>query len=253
LPDKAEEQGMPTIRHACLSDLGKTHQENEDRWYVDHTFGLYLVSDGMAHAEPAQLVVESLPKLLRSHLAGVDDLSAPAASPAVQFAIRDVSRKIQSTASAKPQKDWLGLGATIVQAIVRPPYALLAHLGDSRIYLHRADRLEALTHDHSLLQELICAGKLSVEESQRYRFNGGPTRFAGMVGDAEADIRLLHLQLGDRLILCSDGLTCMLSDESIQAIMSDQPSPEDACRCLIDAANAAGGEDNITVLIVGID
>lgn len=241
---------MSTIRHACLSDLGKTHAGNEDRWYADPAFGLYLVSDGMAYAEPAQLVVDLLPNLLRSHLAGIAALTDQAAAPAVQMAIRDVSKKIRGIAFAEPPKEWEGLGATIVLALVSPPHALLAHLGDSRIYRHRSGLLEALTCDHSLVEELIQAGKLTREEVQQYAFNGGPTRFAGMVGDAHADTKLLELQQGDHLLLCSDGLTSMLRDEQIQAIMNERSSPEEGCRALVDAANAAGGEDNITALVL---
>jgi protein phosphatase len=241
---------MPTIRHACLSDLGKTHEANEDRWYADPAFGLYLVSDGMAYAEPAQLVVDLLPDLLRSHLTDIADLTEPAAASVIQHAIRQVSRKIRSLAVDEPEKEWQGLGATIVLALVRPPQALLAHLGDSRIYRHRAGRLQAMTSDHSVLEGLIQVGKLAREDAQRYAFNGGPTRFAGMAGDAHADTRLLELQAGDRLLLCSDGLTCMLREDTIETILNEQPEPEEACQALVEAANAAGGDDNITVLIV---
>jgi protein phosphatase len=243
---------MVTIRHACLSDRGKTHPGNEDRWFADPAFGLYLVSDGMAYAEPAQLVVDLLPGLLCARLAGITDLTVPAAAQAVQDAIREVSEQIRSIAFAEPGAIWQGLGATIVLALVRLPHALLAHLGDSRLYLFRNGRLEALTRDHSLLEALIQAGKVVPQELRLLRFNGGPTRFAGMVGDAHADTRLLELETGDWFLLCSDGLTCMLAEETIQAILNEQQTPDDACRALVEAANGAGGEDNITVLLISL-
>jgi protein phosphatase len=244
---------MPTIRYACLSDLGNTHAGNEDRWFADPAFGLYLVSDGMAHEEPAQLVVELLPDLVGSHLAGFAELAERGVIPAVQFAIRDASKTIRNLAFAEPGVSWQGLGATIVLALVWHPHVLLAHLGDSRIYLHRAGRLDAMTRDHSLLEELVQEGKIAPEEKGCYRFNGGPTRFAGMDGEAHADARLCELHPGVRLLLCSDGLTCMLSDGTIEAIMNEQARPDEACQALVEAANAAGGEDNITVLIISCD
>ena len=145
---------------------------------------------------------------------------------------------------------WLGLGATLVVALVRDQYALLAHLGDSRIYFMRDEQMEPLTRDHSRVEEFVGLGKLTREEADQLRDNGGPTRFIGMTDKAVAEARLIELRAGDRLLLCSDGLTAMLDDMTIARNLSAHPNPTIACRALVDAANAAGGEDNITVLII---
>jgi protein phosphatase len=231
------------IAHACVSDRGRTHDGNQDRWFADPAQGLYLVADGMADERPAQLVVDRLPGLLRRHLQGIADLADPRTGPAVQAALDELNDEARHV-------DWSG--STLVLALVRDRRALLAHLGDSRIYLLRQGKLDPLTRDHSALQELIDCGTLRAEEAARARFNGGPTRFIGMWGEPRADLRLIDLVPGDRLLLCSDGLTAMLRDDEVRAILAREPGPGEACRALVDAANAAGGEDNITALVLAV-
>jgi protein phosphatase len=240
---------MTILIHACLTDRGRTHAGNEDRWIADPAYGLYVVADGMAAAEPAQLVVELLPQLLRKHIGASFKPMDEACAEAMRSAIAELSRQIHSTA-VEQQAEWLRLGATIALAFVRWPNALLAHLGDSRIYLLRERRLEAMTRDHSLIEELVAEGKVASEAVNRLAFNSGPTRFAGMTNDAVADTRWIELHEGDRLLLCSDGLPAMLDEIAIERILITHPNREATCRALVDAANDAGGEDNITVLLI---
>jgi PPM family protein phosphatase len=241
---------MQTVTYACLSDRGRTHRCNEDRWFADPSAGIFLVTDGMAVERPAQLVVDLLPGLIRHRLGGNSNLADEHASQAVRSAIAEVSERIHAAALEQSDVVWVGLGATIVLALVRWPHALLAHLGDSRIYLLRERRLEALTRDHSYVEELVGKGEMAREEVDRLAFNGGPTRFAGMADEAIADTRVVEMQQGDRLLLCSDGLPGMLDDIAIERILNEHVNAEAACRALVDAANDAGGEDNITVLLI---
>jgi protein phosphatase len=231
------------ILHACLSDRGLTHAGNEDRWLIDPDLGLHVVADGMADERPAQLVVDRLPDLLRVALADVVSLDDPGAAEQVRAALAELNEEARDPDSS---------GSTVVLALIRERRALLAHLGDSRIYLLRAGRLRPQTRDHSLTQKMVDQGVLTPEDAARARSNGGPTRFIGMWGDAVADVRLLDLRPGDRLLLCSDGLTAMLPDEDLQDILARESEPAAACRRLIDAANAAGGEDNITALVLAV-
>jgi protein phosphatase len=241
---------MPTITFACLTDPGRTHSRNDDRWYADPGFGLFIVSDGMAVAEPPQLVVDLLPGLIQDRLGAEPNPLDESAAAAIRPAIAEVSEQIHATALEQPESGWLGLGATVAVAVVHWPHALLAHLGDSRIYLHRGGRLEAMTRDHSFVEYLVETGKLTRAQVTRTTFNGGPTRFAGMADEAVAETRLVELHEGDRLLLCSDGLPCMLDDAAIQDIMNAHLETQAACRALVDAATEAGGEDNITVIVV---
>ena len=231
-----------TLLHACLSDRGRTHPANEDRWLADPAQGLYVVADGMADERPAQLAVDRLPALLRGRLRGIGDLGHPQAAEEVRATLAEVSEEA---------RDLNTTGSTVVLALVRGRRALLAHLGDSRIYLLREGRLRQQTQDHSLLQEMVARGVLTPAEA-RGRSNGGPTRFLGMWGEPVADVSLLDLQPGDRLLLCSDGLTEMLSDEELHRHLAQEPDPAEACRRLVEAANAAGGRDNITALVLAV-
>ncbi len=235
-----------TVTHACLSDRGLTHAGNEDRWHADPGQGLYVVADGMADERPAQMVVDRLPGLVRAKLAGVADLDDARAAHGLKEALAEVSEQVRSRGGLG------GMGSTVVLILIRGAQALVAHLGDSRAYLLRDGVLEPLTRDHSLVQEMRDRGELTAEEAAQAWNNGGPTRFAGMWGDPVADVRRLDLRPGDRLLLCSDGLTGMLADDQLRDALAGHAEPAAACRRLIDAANAAGGDDNITALVVAV-
>ncbi len=239
---------MLTISHAALSDPGRQHEDNQDRWYVDAAQGLYLVSDGMAEDISPQIVVDTLPGLLHTAIGGIDDLVAEPAPRQVRGALAVVSRKVREESQRRAREM---LGATVVLALVRGARALVAHLGDSRAYLLRAGKLERLTRDHSALERMIELGWIKAEDA-RGRGNGGPTRYAGMRDEAVADVRCVDLQAGDRLLLCSDGLTEMLDDEVIGPLLDPALTPEQNCERLVAAANAAGGEDNITVVVIAL-
>lgn len=240
-----------TITHAGLSDRGRTHPGNEDRWLADPEEGLYIVADGMAHEEPAELIISHLPALIKRHLSDVSDLRHPGAVQGVRASMTDLNARVRGAAQTDPDgAAWEGLGAVMVLALIRAGQALLAHLGDSRIYLLRDGELEALTRDHSFIQELVERGTITAAEAAKRRFNSGPTRFVGMAGPVMPDVRTIQLRKGDRLLLCSDGLTGMLEEEQIGTILTNHPAPSEACAKLIEAANAAGGDDNITVLVI---
>src|SRR5262249_5529235 len=151
----------------------------------------------MADERPAQMIVDRLPGLLHKKLGGMSELNDPRTGRQVQAAITVVSEQVRERMTG---------GSTLVLVLVRGRRALVAHLGDSRVYLLCKGDLEALTRDHSYVEEEIERGVLTRAEADRLQFNGGPTRFVGMWGEPEAGQRLLDLQPGDRLLLCSDGL-----------------------------------------------
>jgi protein phosphatase len=235
---------MSGIQHAALSDPGRWHRENEDRWLADVAAGLYLVSDGMANDVAPQMVVEQLPALLAEAGITRHAVASPAVPAKLAEVLTDLSGRIHEEAD--------DLGTTLVLVLAGEAQALLAHVGDSRAYRHRGGALEQLTRDHSRLQELIDRGLLTAEAA-RSRWNGGPTRYLGMAARVEPDVQVLPLQAGDELLLCSDGLTEMLDDEEILAVLERPGDPTEVCRRLIDAANAAGGGDNITALLLRVE
>lgn len=241
---------MLAIRHAALSHPGLKHTRNDDFYYVDAQRGLYFVTDGMANQATPHFIVDTLPPLLQKEFDENQDFADPQAAAHLQALLGTLNEQFRLKRS-----ELVGTcgkcGATLVLALVRSGQALLAYMGDSRIYLHRAGQLVQLTRDHSVVQHMLDTGWLTPDEAVAAPSNGGPTRFIGMPGQARADVLLLPLEAGDRLLLCSDGLTEMLEDDDIQAILRHRGDLPALCQHLVDAANVAGGRDNVTVLLIG--
>lgn len=248
---------MTALRCAGLSDRGRVRERNEDRWSADVERGLFIVSDGMggrpAGEVASEVVVATLPTLVATHFGAVPDLAAPDATQRLCTVLTELSTDLRQSSQDTPRL--AGMGATAVVALVSHATALIAHVGDSRAYLWRpasaqAAGLRRLTRDHSLAQALVDAGAITDQQTAGHPARGQLTRHIGMVGEALPDSCRVTLQPADRLLLCSDGLTALLDDAQIQAILNGCPDPHHACRTLIEAANDAGGTDNITVLVV---
>jgi protein phosphatase len=239
---------------AGLSDRGRVRRDNQDRWFADGKEQIFLVSDGMGGhpcgALAADRVTEMLPRQLQAVVADAVDLAAPLAVARVVATVRRLSRTIRQQGARRP--DTAGMGATLVLAMIRADQVLVVHLGDSRAYLLRRHRLTRLTKDHTAAELLLESGVISAQQAARHPAGGQLTRYVGMSGKALPETRLASLHPGDRILLCSDGLTRMLSDEQLRVILAREPNPERACRRLIDRANESGGRDNITALIVAM-
>lgn len=146
-----------------------------------------------------------------------------------------------------------GKGSTVVCALVRGDRVVIAHMGDSRAYRLRAGRLKQLTKDHSLVRLLIDSGDITPEEAATHPARGRLTRNVGMEGEPLPETRILKLKPGDMLLLCTDGPTGMLNDQKIQSILNEPAPMETQCQHLVNAANQAGGTDNITVLLLSVE
>lgn len=244
--------GVTALCWAGLSDRGRVRESNEDRWSADVELGLFVVSDGMgglpAGEVAADVVVTTLPTLIATHFGAAPDLAAPEATQRLHTVLAELNTDLRAGSREDPQR--AGMGATAVVALVRQATALIAHLGDSRAYLWREHSLQRLTHDHSWAQGLLDAGLITEQEAADHPARHQLARHVGMDGEALPDVRRIPLHPADRLLLCSDGLTNMLDDARIQAILNDHPNPDHACRALVEAANDAGGADNITALVV---
>ncbi len=241
-------------RHAGLSDIGKVRTKNEDRWRCDASIGLYIVSDGVgghfAGDIASQAVVETLPLLIRNRWSEINSASDSVAAEMICQVIAQLSNMLYRRARGKPGLD--SMGATVVLAIMRNHGAIIAHLGDSRAYVASHDGLEQLTSDHSMVQLLVDQQEIRPEESVGHPSRHQITRYVGMASEPLPEARVVMLRPGDQLLLCSDGLTNMLGDNQILALLQSAASPETACRGLIDAANDAGGKDNVTVVVVDV-
>lgn len=241
-------------RYAGLTDIGRVRLQNEDRWFADSGASLFLVADGMGGGPggrlAAEIVVEMLPRLLGRRLRDGKDFARSEVQDAVLAAIRDLSDRLRRESQA--QMGLTGMGSTVVLMLVRGCDALIAHMGDSRAYLLRSGRLERLIKDHSIVELLIETGDITPQEAAAHPARGQLTRFVGMPGEALPEARLVELNPGDRLLLCTDGLTGLVNDERIAAILDSEKMREQACNQLITAAIEAGGQDNVTAVVVDV-
>ncbi len=238
----------PIVQYAALSDIGAERPHNEDRWQVAPDSGLIVVADGMggyrAGEVAAELAVQTVCQL-------VQDLLALGMEPteALTRAIAAANDEIRDFAMAN--RECLGMGTTVICAIVAERRVHLAHVGDSRAYLLREARLRRLTRDHSIGQQIVDAGKLSEHEVRELAARGILTRALGVEDSVLADVETLDWCDGDTLVLCSDGLTDPVDDTAIEALLLAQTEagPAAQARALIGGALQAGGADNVTVVV----
>jgi protein phosphatase len=245
---------MVTIRHFGVTDVGRVRKENEDNWTADSQMGLYVVADGMGGrlggGVASGLIVDVLPRIIREQFSNVDDLSAPSVSKRLSDALAHLSDLLREGGEDTPGLD--GMGSTVVLFLIRGVSALIGHMGDSRAYLLRRGKLTRLTTDHSLVQLLIESGDITPEEAATHQSRGQITRFVGMDGEALPEVTSLELRSRDKLLLCSDGLTGMISDKDIRDILRKRVVPERHCKQLVSVANEAGGKDNIAVVVLHV-
>ena len=243
---------MHTLVTAGLTDVGRFREQNEDHWGAVPERGVFVVSDGMggrvAGELASKIVVDVLPDLLLKRLEDSHDLEPDGAKQAVMQAIIELSELIHQESSKRPE--FLGMGATVVVAVILESQALLAHVGDSRAYLFRENALQQITKDHSIIQILLDMGQLTPENAATHPARSQITQFVGMESRVFPDVEYLDLLPGDQLLLCSDGLTGMINDNRIADILTACPHPEITCQTLIKAANKAGGKDNITAIVI---
>lgn len=252
-PDRTTTRhGAEALRFGAASDVGKVRENNEDSWFADCQSGLFVVADGMGGQQAGELaskmVVEALPKLLAQRLGRLFRPRPRALRYWLPRVLCELSRAVWQTAQSHLKLR--GMGSTVVLALVRDGRMHLAHLGDSRAYFLRHGAMIRLTDDHSVVALLLRAGAITPEEARGHPARGAITRFVGLEEPAEADTCTLEPRAGDRLLLCSDGLTDMLGDQEIANLLGAQGDPQQAADALVARANEVGGFDNITALVV---
>lgn len=237
---------------AYLSDIGQVRKENQDAYYVDEEKGLFIVCDGMGGhrggALAAKIVVTLLPRMIDERISALTEQRETAICQSLKDAIARLSAMLRERTKEEPELR--GMGAALVMAVVRGIDAYIAHIGDSRAYLFQDGSLKRLTKDHSIVAVMLEMGQITQEQAKSHPAWGKLSRYVGMEGEAVADVQKITLKPGCRLLLCSDGLTCMLSDEEIADILGKEGDCETACQRLVKEANMAGGYDNITVIII---
>jgi PPM family protein phosphatase len=245
------------VEFAGLSDIGRLRTNNQDRWgaQVDEEAeqSLFMVADGVAcstdGALAAGLVVELLPTYVARHLATVDGDDA-AAADAVGQAVAEFCDDFRAYADSDARV--AGTNSTVVAVVVSGSRALVVHMGDSRAYLRREQQLQQLTRDHSVIQELIDANEVDPADAGEHPSRNVITRHVAMYPQALPETSVVELRPGDRILLSSDGLHGVVDEAALAQILDAHPDPDKACAALIDAANQAGGPDNITAVVIAI-
>ena len=252
---------MVRVKACGLSDVGLTRVHNEDYFEIDPEHRLYIVADGMgghSHGEvAAQLAVNSIRDFI--HKTADKDTTWPFGMDnrlerhtnllkmAIRIAHDSVLRAISKDGSL------YGMGTTVVGILLAGNVAAVAHVGDSRAYRLRNGRLDQLTQDHTWVNEQVVAGFLSKEQARSHPLKNVVTRALGGESDVLVDVREIEVRAGDVYLLCSDGLTGMLSDADIRDRLALNGSLHEICRRLVNDSNARGGIDNVTVVVLAIE
>jgi protein phosphatase len=228
------------VRKAGLTDTGRKRRRNEDTYVVAPP--LFAVADGMGGAQAGEiaskLAAAALEDTDHGQLRGEEGVAA---------LIQEANRRVYERSNEDPSAS--GMGTTMTVALVDDSGVRIGHVGDSRAYLIRDGRMRQLTEDHSLVNELMKSGKLSPEEAETHPQRSVITRALGTDPDVDVDTYTFSTQPGDIFLLCSDGLTSMVGEETIlEMIERNRGDLERAARELVKAANRGGGEDNITVV-----
>ena len=237
------------MKVAAQSDRGRVRTTNEDSLLTDERLGLLMVADGMGgHAGgdvASAMAIATITTYVQGQLSEPEWCVPPAAL--LQAAIHAADAAIWTQARAS--RPLRGMGTTVVVALCQGTRIHLAHVGDSRAYLLQSGRLRQLTEDHSVVAQLRRAGQLTPRQARTHPQRHQITRSVGS-GKAVADLTCVTWHPGDHLLLCSDGLTTMVADRHLQAlILQAGGNVQAACEALVARANAQGGEDNITVVL----
>jgi len=243
------------------TDTGKKRTNNEDAFLLNDEFCLYAVADGVGGNEggevASRIAVETLAETIPA-LLGEQDRTPPSPSglahadssaAALEYAVVLSNKQIREAQNRNVEL--YGMGTTLTALLVGKGRAVIAHAGDSRAYLYRAGSLMQLTNDHSIIAEQVLAGLITPEQARMSPYRHVITRALGMEDSLIADIAVETVEGGDVFLLCTDGLTEMVEDKKIGAILEGS-TPGDAVRLLLASANEQGGVDNITAVVVKI-
>ncbi len=248
------------IAFKAMTDVGRKRKGNEDNLVANAEQRLFVVADGMGgHAAgevASKVAVDSISEFVQL-TSGDEEITWPFGlddtisydGNRLKTAIRFANRKVLE--ATKEKSEYEGMATTVAAVLVDGSTANLAHVGDSRVYLFRGGELSQLTSDHSWVNEQLQSGIISAEQARTHPLRNVVTRALGGRADLQVDMGAHVLQSGDTLLLCSDGLTTMVPDEHIARLLNDAQGDSDkAAESLVAEANARGGEDNITVVVL---
>ena len=250
----------PAVEIAGASDVGRLRKRNEDAIDWDPRLGLAMVADGMGGSRggdvAAATALRSIKYDLRRALAdgerhGERSRSREVRASLVVELVRRANQGVRKSAARDEQLD--GMGTTLVMALVGPDYLTVAHVGDSRLDRARDTRFECLTQDHSMVQEMVGRGQMNARQAAVSRHRNVITRALGIAQDVTVDVAHHTIEPGDLFLLCTDGLTNMVPEAQIGAALAAHAHDLDAAaRNMVNLANARGGRDNVSVVLLRI-
>jgi PPM family protein phosphatase len=235
------------IEYGVRSDPGKIRASNEDSFKANAKSAIFLVADGMGGHAAGEVASQIAASTVEEVLSGGG--SEFTTEQLLQFAVQKANTSVYETQRVRPE--CRGMGSTLTVLVFREKQYHVAQIGDSRAYLLRDGILSQLTQDHSLVWPLYKSAIISKDDISRHPQKNLITRSIGTQPQVEADLEKGDALKGDLYLLCSDGLTDVLSDHEIQGLLTDENrNPQELSELLVNAANAGGGPDNVTVVVV---
>lgn len=239
---------MFSLKSWAQSDIGRKRTNNEDSLFSDSNLGLFMVADGMGgHRGGDKASKLAIKTAADTYKKCYSEGSSP--KDALKKALKEAANEVFLASLKEP--DLKGMGTTLSALVITGEEAIIAHIGDSRIYRLREGKLLRLTSDHSLVNEQVEAGIMTEEEARTSSLRNIITRAIGHDQNANADHFLTPVLADDVFLLCTDGLNNMLTDDKICQIITKQ-EPKKSIHTLISEANLRGGDDNITVILISL-
>lgn len=234
-----------------LTDTGRVRANNEDALAIVPEAGLVVLADGMGGYNAGEVASALATETVVAHLTTPTSQLQTGRSGLTQAVMAAMHAANQAVFNAaQSHDDHRGMATTLVTGVFIGARLAIGHVGDSRVYRFRQGHLVRLTRDHSLLQEQVDAGLISPELARLAQHKNLVTRAVGVAPSVDIEVQELVVQPGDTYLFCSDGLNDMLTDAEMAAILRHHPPLEHAARALLDRANAAGGRDNISLVLV---
>ncbi len=240
------------LQWGIATDMGHVREQNEDAYALEPEAGLFLLADGMGGHRGGELasamIAQDLPPALETAFMQTRGRSPKTIRRLLRQEVAKQSHQLRLEGHS--ESGYKGMGSTLALVWLLEKRAYLANVGDSRVYRFRHDCLRQLSRDHSVIAELIQDGRLQPDEAEDHAESGVITRYIGMDERAKPWVRSFALQPGDRLLLCTDGLTDMVPETVMVPLLKEHRDCQTCCTALVQAALAAGGYDNVTVMIV---
>ena len=242
---------VPRVKAFGKSDVGLKRQENEDAFALRLELGLLLLADGMGGAAAGALASSIFIEAALEVFSKLEAQSEENYVDAVNRAFSLAHKRIQDSVNNNPHH--MGMGCTAELLLLFQKSCVVGHVGDSRTYLYRENELKQITKDHSIVQEQLDQGLITAAAARKHRLRNIILRAVGVEENLAVDVLRGRTLPGDIFLLCSDGLTDMVDDTSIQETLSSKLSLQSKVEKLIELANSAGGHDNVTVVLCEID